>query len=85
MIDEMEWVKQAKNIIESHGRCSHGTWVQVDIQFRGNRHPLNKPVVGLANDEDGHYVQYFHNQDELEAFIGELREVGAEAWGRNGE
>ena len=63
--------------------CRHEAWVQRDITFGGEVvQTLDHPVVRLANDDDGHYVQNFHSREELDRFIVELRYVADEAWGK---
>jgi len=38
------------------------------------------PVVELSNNEDTHYVQYFHTRKELEAFVSLLIAACDVAW-----
>ena len=65
------------------GGYSHDAWVHDGIAGMGstNLGPVDPPVVGLANDSDGHYTQWFQNHEELEAFVVQLRETAEEAWG----
>jgi len=53
------------------GGVSHEAWVV----------PITPPVVGLVNNDDDHYAQYFQNWDEVSAFIKRLEEEAAKAFG----
>jgi len=66
------------------GGCSHDVWPCDGIGGMGLKHlgPVDPPVVGMSNDEDGHYTQFFQNRAEVEAFIAELRVAADQAWGR---
>ena len=68
------------------GGCNHESWVERDIGARGVLFgPVDPPVVGMANDDDGFYVQWFQNRAEVEEFISKLRATADEAWGSAGE
>lgn len=54
------------------GNCSHDVWAVTDVK---------PPAVGMANDCDDHYVQYFRSRAELDAFISALITAANDAWG----
>lgn len=60
----------------------HNAWAQSAITYRGEVVHTHEPVVRLANDDDGFYVQTFKTREQLEAFITHLRQVADEAWGK---
>jgi anaerobic glycerol-3-phosphate dehydrogenase len=62
-----------------HG-CRHEAWVVTEIGTPPCTEKI-QPVVCLANDDDGFYVQNFHSRAELEAFIAHLNKVADDAWG----
>lgn len=55
-----------------YGNCTHAVRVGVDSE--------NRPVVAVANDNDGYYIQTFTSNADVEKFIAELREAANEAW-----
>ncbi len=66
------------------GRCSHDAYV-IDCVFgmgSPNLGPVDPPVVGLSNDDDSFYAQYFQNWAEVNAFIEQVRETAEKAWGK---
>jgi len=66
------------------GGYSHDVWVHDRIGGMGsdNLGPVDPPVVGMSNNSDGYYTQWFQNRDELEAFIAELRGAADKTWGK---
>lgn len=54
------------------GGVSHEVWVDRPGEITA--------AVAMANDDDGHYVQYFRSRHEVEEFIARLNAVADEAW-----
>ena len=66
--------------IQSGGNTKHSVWSNKDAWSHGV-HFEHAPVVGLANDDDPYYCQYFTNREQLDAFIAKLKTAADEAWG----
>lgn len=43
--------------------------------------PVTPAIVGMGQDGDPHYSQYFQNWTEVNAFIQDLKNNATEAWG----
>ena len=70
-------------MVMSGGRCTHNAWVVDRISGCGstNLGAIDPPVIGFANDDDPHYVQYLRDWDEVEGLVAELRAEATKAWG----
>lgn len=81
--EQQAHVDQKLHQIRRGGYCSHSVWVADCVFGMGsdNLAPVEPKAVGLANDDDGYYTQYFNSREEVEAFIAELRQAADEAWG----
>ena len=81
--EQKAYVEQELAQIERGGNCGHEAFVVDHILGMGESYlaKVDPPVVGLANNDDGYYVQYFKNHEEVERFITELRAAAEEAWG----
>ncbi len=66
--------------IESGGHDTHSVWAASDMWSHGV-HFKHNPVVGLCNDGDPYYIQYFTSREDVNAFIAELQKAADEAWG----
>lgn len=67
------------------GGTNHSVWVIRNTFGMGsyNLGPVDPPLVGMGNDDDSFYSQYFHNWDEVNTFVNELKKTAFEAWGEN--
>lgn len=61
------------------GGCTHGAWVDTETSALGMTQK-HEPFVGMTNDDDPYYVQYFRTREEVDAFIKELEQARDEAW-----
>ena len=61
------------------GGVSHVVWVTRSVGLPDMEESVN-PVVELANDDDGYYVQVFRNRSELQLFVSNLLVAADDAW-----
>ena len=61
------------------GGVSHAPWADKCIETNGVKRE-HEPFVGLNNDDDGAYVQWFRNRQEVETFVKEMQDAADEAW-----
>lgn len=69
--------------IKSSAQTQHDVWTAKEAWACGV-HFKHPPSVGLCNEDDSFYTQYFNSRQEIEAFIDELKKAADEAWGTNG-
>jgi hypothetical protein len=76
-----------KKTFFSGSDVAHDISVERTAQVAGTDWPspvfmeLPAPVVSIANNDDGWYIERFSNWTELSAFIEKLEAAGTEAWG----
>ena len=61
------------------GGCAHGVWVTSSVGLPDMEIPVG-PVVEMANDDDGYYVQVFRSRSELDEFVSRLLAAANAAW-----
>ena len=85
MLDEhqKQYSETELALIARGGNCKHDAFVVDRIFGMGvdNLTKVDPPVIGLMNNDDCYYVQYFKNREEIEKFIVELRQAADDAWG----
>jgi hypothetical protein len=76
-----------KRVIANHlkgiesGGTPHDVWVTKELGLPHMKMAI-WPVVEMANDDDGYYIQSFRSWRELNEFIFKLYSSGIEAWGQ---
>ena len=59
------------------GNCKHEAFIYSG--YRGI--DLDNPVIGLCNDDDSYYMQFFRSKQELDEFIDTLQKISEQLWG----
>ena len=78
-----ERVKKYAMFCITDGGVSHDVWITRSIGLPGMEEQI-PPVVEMANNDDGYYMQTFRNREELEIFIKTLQDAANEAWPKDG-
>lgn len=84
LISEEERITEALDLEHRRvmdGGDHHEVFVKTEVWWRGQSKLVQPAVVGMTNQSDPAYAQYFRDRTELQAFIDKLNEAADEAWG----
>lgn len=81
--EQSKYYQEQLGLISRGGNATHSAYVVSNIGGMGswNLGPVSPPVVGFSNDDDGYYVTYFHNWDEVNELINQIVEMAKQAFG----